>query len=141
VRAVAGRRAGFHLPRLGVGPQIVVLVLVIGLVGAMAIQPTRQLLEQRRRIEGMAADLQRIEAFNEQLETRIARLQDPDYIEQQARAVAGLVRPGESTFVVMPPARASKRNRGKGKEGREAAPARPAEPGLVEGFLEFVGIQ
>jgi hypothetical protein len=67
------------------------IVLVLGLVGAMAIQPTRQLLEQRARIEGMAGDLSRIQALNHKLEARIARLQDPDYIEQEARDKVGLV--------------------------------------------------
>jgi cell division protein FtsB len=76
------RRRSRLRPRLGFAPQVVIIVLVLGLVGAMAIEPTRRLLDQRRRIEGMAGDLNRIENLNDKLAARIKRLQDPDYIEQ-----------------------------------------------------------
>jgi len=124
-------------PRFGLGPQVVITVLVLGLVGAMAIQPTRQLLEQRARIEGMAGDLGRIQALNKKLEARIARLQDPDYIEQEARDKVGLVMPGETTYVVMPP---SRRQRGPETTSASTSAPQPPEPGLVDGFLEFVGL-
>jgi cell division protein FtsB len=128
-------------PRLGVGPQVVIVMLVIGLIGAMAIQPTRALLEQRRRIEGMTGDLHRMQALNSKLEDRIERLQDPDFIEQEAREKVGLVRQGETTFIVVPPTRKQQRK----KEAKKAAPesvdeAAPPEPGLIEGFLNFVGL-
>jgi cell division protein FtsB len=128
-------------PRLGVGPQVVIVSLVIGLIGAMAIQPTRALLEQRRRIEGMTGDLHRMQALNSNLEDRIERLQDPDFIEQEAREKVGLVRQGETTFIVVPPTRKQQRK----KERKKAAPesvdeAAPPEPGLIEGFLNFVGL-
>jgi cell division protein FtsB len=128
-------------PRLGVGPQVVIVMLVIGLIGAMAIQPTRALLEQRRRIEGMTGDLHQMQALNSKLEARIERLQDPDFIEQEAREKVGLVRQGETTFIVVPPTRKQQRK----KERKKAAPesvdeAAPPEPGLIEGFLNFVGL-
>jgi cell division protein FtsB len=112
-------------------------VLVLGLVGAMAIQPTRQLLEQRARIEGMAGDLGRIQSLNERLEARIARLQDPDYIEQEARDKVGLVMPGETTYVVMPP---SRRQHGPENTRASTAAREAPEPGVIDGFLEFVGL-
>jgi cell division protein FtsB len=123
--------------RFGLGPQIVMFVLVLGLVGAMAIQPTRQLLEQRARIEGMAGDLGRIQSLNERLEARIARLQDPDYIEQEARDKVGLVMPGETTYVVMPP---SRRQRGPENTRASTAARETPEPGFIDGFFEFVGL-
>lgn len=130
-------RMGRASPRFGVGPQVVMIVLVLGLVGAMAIQPTRQLLEQRARIEGMAGDLGRIQALNQKLETRIARLQDPDYIEQEARDKVGLVKPGETTYVVMPP---SRRQRVPETTGASTGAKEAPEPGFIDGFLEFVGL-
>jgi cell division protein FtsB len=141
-RTFAARRIPrLRLPRFGLTPQVVVLVLVLGLVSAMAIQPTRQLLEQRRRIEGMAAELGELQELNRSLEDRIGRLQDPDYIEQLAREQSGLVRPGEKPYVVLPPSRKAQR---KAEErARRRAPAEPKpveEPGLVEGFLDFVGV-
>jgi cell division protein FtsB len=125
-------------PYFGIGPQAVMILLVLGLVGAMAIQPTRQLMEQRTRIEGMADDLSRLQALNRELEARVARLQDPDYIEQEARDKAGLVMPGETTYVVMPPSH-------RGRPDRTApqlpsADAPPSEPAFLEGFLEFIGV-
>src|SRR5918992_4587458 len=89
-------------PRLGPAPQIVIVILIVGLFGALAIEPTRQLLQQRDRLSGMSTDLQRVERSNEKLEARIDRLKDPDFLEQRARSL-GLVREGETTYIVMPP--------------------------------------
>jgi cell division protein FtsB len=125
-------------PRWGVGPQVIVVLLVIGLFGALLIEPTRQLLEQRERIAGMASDLEKIDRSNERLEDRIARLNDPDFLEQRARTQVGLVRPGETTYIVMPPSRGATKP---GRKGPKKAPAvRPEPPGLIEGFLDFIGV-
>jgi cell division protein FtsB len=118
---------------------MVLLLLVVGLVVAMAVEPTRQLLEQRRRIEGMAADLGRLDSLNERLEARIERLKDPDYIEQQARARSDLVRPGEETFIVMPPTRKQQRRSAERKASKQEILARP-EPSFIEGFFDFIGV-
>jgi hypothetical protein len=107
----------------------------------MAIQPTRQLIAQRQRIAGMADDLQDIQSLNDQLTARITRLQDPDYIEQQARSIAGLIHKGETTFVVLPLSREQRRRRAQAAAERNAPePAPEPEPGLVEGFLDFIGL-
>jgi cell division protein FtsB len=123
-------------PRLGPGPQIIAILLVIGLAGAMAIEPTRRLLEQRDRIRGMQADLGELRSSNEALADRIRRLRDPDYLEQEARAL-GLVRPGERSYVVLPPSRraAARRDRA---PARRRAPERPDS--FLERALKFVGL-
>jgi cell division protein FtsB len=127
--------------RIGLAPQAVILVLVLGLVGAMAIQPTRQLIAQRQRIAGMADELRRIESLNDRLSARIQRLQDPDYIEQQARSIAGLVHRGETTFVVLPLTREQRRRQARAEAERNAPEPAPApEPSFIEGFLDFVGL-
>ena len=92
----------WHLPSLGIGAQLIALVLVLGLVSAMAIQPTRQLLAQQHRIHATAQELHRTERDNNRLEQQISRLRNPDFIEEQARAQIGLVRPGETAYLVMP---------------------------------------
>ena len=123
-------------PRLGLGPQIVIVVLVVGLFGALAIEPTRQLLDQRERLAGMSSDLSQVEQSNEKLEARIDRLKNPDFLEQRARAL-GLVREGETTYIVMPPSK----TRSKAKRAKVArADQPPPAPGLVESFFQFVGI-
>jgi cell division protein FtsB len=115
-----------------------VVLLIISLFGALLIEPTRQLLEQRARIAGMASDLEKIDRSNERLEDRIARLNDPDFLEQRARTQVGLVRPGETTFIVMPPSRGAGKA---GKKGpRKARAATPQPPGVIEGFLDFIGV-
>ncbi len=120
----------------GVGPQIVGFVLVLGLLGAMAIQPTRQLLQQKERIEQMDEGLANIRKVNGRLADRIERLRDPDYIEQRAREQIGLVRPGETAYVVMPPSGKSRKR----AKPEPAAPVEAAPPSGLEGFLSFLGI-
>lgn len=125
--------------RLGLAPQVAIVMLVVGLAGAMAIEPTRQLLEQRSRISGMTNELRDIRESNRRLENRVERLQDPDYLEQQARSQSGLVRPGETSVIVMPPAREDQTS------ASERARTAPAEHevenrGLVEAMLDFLGL-
>lgn len=124
-----------RLPRFGIAPQITVAVLILGLLGAMAIEPTRQLLAQRQRIAGMAQDLDQIDRSNRRLEDRIERLQDPDFLEQRAREI-GLVREGETSIVVMPP---SKQRQPPRSSVDERKPTEPQPLDFVEGFFNFVG--
>ena len=125
-----------RFPRLGAGAQVVAVLLVLGLFGALAVEPTRQLIEQRERISGMSSDLNRLERSNGRLEARIKRLNDPDYLEQRAREQVGLIRPGETTYVVMPPRRAASEAGPKVREG--PAPVRSVS--FIEGFLAFMGL-
>ena len=125
-----------RMPRLGRSPQIVAFILVLGLVGAMGIQPTRRLLEQRDRISSTAADLRAVQVGNERLERQIARLNDPDYLEQRAREQIGLVRPGETTYVVMPPSETEQAKRK--RASRKVEP--PPPPGFVDLLLHFIGL-
>ena len=119
----------------GLGPQVAVVLLVVGLAGAMAIEPTRQLLEQRARIAGMNDELSTIEESNDRLQKRVTQLQDPDYLEQQARLHSGLVRPGETSVVVMPPAETNSE-----KEKPRSSRTIPAEdPGLLDSMMDFLG--
>ena len=134
MRAVALPK--LRMPRLGRSPQIVAFILVLGLVGAMGIQPTRRLLEQRDRISSAATDLRSVQVGNEQLEEQIARLNDPDYLEQRAREQIGLVRPGETTYVVMPPSDTEQAKRK--RAARKIEP--PPPPGFVDLLLHFIGL-
>ena len=128
--------AGRLRPRLGPGPQIVVVVLIVGLFGALAIEPTRQLLEQRDRLTGMTQDLRSVERSNTRLEARIDRLKNPDFLEQRARTL-GLVRSGETTYIIMPPGKAAKKDR---RRDARRVPPPPPEPGFLEAFMQFIGI-
>jgi len=124
--------------RMGVVPQVVALILVLGLAGAMAIQPTRQLLAQRDRISEMSDDLRAINQKNKAVNDRIERLNNPDYLEQIARD-NGLARPGETVYNVVPPSRKELKQMEKRKgTGDESAPE--PEPSFMERFIDFVGL-
>lgn len=143
-------RSRIKPPHMGLVSQFVIVLLVIALMGAMAIEPTRQLLEQRELIAGMKKDLHEVESSNSSLRERITRLSDPDFVEQRARAQIGLVREGEITYVVMPPskpAKSEKKKEARAKKAKaakteQAAPAKVVEedPGFFGGILEFVGL-
>ena len=121
--------------RWGAGPQVIVFLLIMGLFGALAVEPTRQLLEQRRRIDHMATEFDQVTRSNDRLAARIERLRDPDFLEQRARTQIGLVRPGETTFIVMPP-----RGGASGKREKHEKNPAPPEPGFIEGFIDFLGL-
>lgn len=114
------------------------MILVVGLFCAMTIEPTRQLLEQRERLDEVAGDLQELQRINHGLQARIERLNDPDHVEQRAREI-GLVRPGEVPFVVMPPSRSMADTRGR-SPARPERPAAAESAGAFETFLRFVGL-
>ena len=127
--------------RIRFGAPVVAALLVVGLVGAMALTPTRDLFRQKQRIAGMSEDLARTRAANASLQRRIHRLEDPDYIEQQARAQIGLVRPGETEFIVMPPSRRARQEhrRAEGRGAVRAARASAPDDGFLAGLLRFIG--
>ena len=132
-------RSRVRMPKLGLGPQIVVFLLILGLLGAMAIEPTRKLMDQRNRIEQATAELSQVNRSNDRLQARIERLKDPDYVDQLARSQAGLVKPGEIPFVVMPPGRSA------GAAARDKArtvekPPPPPPPSFVQSVLRFIGV-
>ena len=125
--------------RWGRTPQVVAVVLVLGLLGAMAIKPTRDLLQQKSRVTGVAHDLVLLERSNGQLEHRIAKLKDPDYIDQLARRQIGLVRPGEVPYVVMPPSRRVQRRAHRTVPSHDQT-GRTENPSFVQKVLHFIGI-
>lgn len=79
------------------------LALTLGAILIMALAPARQLYAQQRSISGEETKLSALAKENARLEQRLARLQDPDYIEKLAREQLGMVRPGEISYVVVPP--------------------------------------
>lgn len=68
----------------------------------MAAAPLRQAYEQRQALAQEKTRLQALRSENKSLEQRLARLNDPEYQEKLAREQLGLVRPGETSYVVVP---------------------------------------
>lgn len=125
-------------PAFSRGPQIVAFALACAVMASMLFGPTQQLLEQKQRLAEMAAEKEKVEATNETLVARIDRLKDPDFIEQQAREQAGLVRPGETLYVTMQPSKNQQKRKDAKKQARTAVAPEP-EPGLIESFVIFLG--
>jgi cell division protein FtsB len=125
-------------PSWGIGPGVIVLLLILGLALAMAIGPTRQLLAQRRQITAAADALRRLEASTEHYEKQIERLKDPDYLEAKAREQMGLIRPGERSYIVVPPPESKSKGRDRENGGKASAGAEA--PGFVAGLLRFMGL-
>ena len=83
-------------------------VLAVVLLSALALTvsgvfPFRQLVEQRRAVEESRQQLAALEQENGELEGDIAALYTDEEIERVARDQYGLVRPGETGYVVISP--------------------------------------
>ncbi len=124
----------------GIGPGVIVLLLILGLALAMAIGPTRQLLAQRRQIAAAADALRRLETSTQHYEKQVERLKDPDYLEAKAREQMGLIRPGETSYIVVPPPEQRKKDKGPTPGTPGDGSAETAAPGFVGGLLRFMGL-
>ncbi len=83
-------------------------VLAVVLLSALALTvsgvfPFRQLLEQRQQVEQGREQLAALQEENQRLEEDVAALYTDEEIERIARDQYGLVRPGETGFVVVDP--------------------------------------
>lgn len=91
---MARLRSRFHIWLL--------LVTVVVLV-SMAAAPARQVWTVDRQVEREEHRLEALRKENARLEAKLERLDDPDHLEKLAREQLGLVRPGETAYVVVPP--------------------------------------
>ncbi|MDI6689817.1 MAG: septum formation initiator family protein [Actinomycetota bacterium] len=81
----------------------IVLVTIIVLMFLWALYPLKERLEQKRESEKLRENIAELRAKNKVLKEEIARLKTDDYIEQLARKDLGLIKPGESAYLVVPP--------------------------------------
>jgi cell division protein FtsB len=82
-----------------------VIALIALMVGALfGDRGLLHLIDQRHRAEALARELEDLQSENARLATEIAALRsDPRSIERLAREELGLVRPGETVFLVRDP--------------------------------------
>ncbi len=88
--------------RTRISARATLLLLFVLVVATLSIAPMRGYLEMRDRVAALERQAQVLEADNDRLESRIARLNDPAYLERLARACLGMVEPGEIAFVTVP---------------------------------------
>jgi cell division protein FtsB len=79
----------------------VVVLLLVGLAIVLAgVFPFRQLIAQERLVDNTRAQLDALVAGNESLQQQIDAVQSPAELERIAREQYGMVRPGETSYVV-----------------------------------------
>lgn len=79
------------------------LVVLLALLAFMAAAPIRSLDAANQRVEHLRTTKQQLTASVTELEQRSARLRDPDDVELLARTEFGLVKSGETAYVVATP--------------------------------------
>ena len=79
-----------------------VLAVIVLTLLTLAVAPLRALIDQRAHLAQLERQAEDLAARNADLEARIDRFNDPAYLEQLARECLGLVRPGETAFVMVP---------------------------------------
>lgn len=80
----------------------VVLCVVVLFLLTLAVAPLRGLIDQRSLLARLERQAEVLTDHNARLEERIDLLNDPTYLERVARQCLGLVRPGETAFVMVP---------------------------------------
>ena len=83
---------------------VIVLLLGLALVAVLFafVFPTRTFVNQRRDLHSADRRLQVLEDSTKSLRRNSARLQSDAEVERRARAEYGLVRPGETPYVLVP---------------------------------------
>jgi cell division protein FtsB len=87
-------------PRLTARAAVLAVVSLILLT--LAVAPLRSLIDGRNTLSQLERQAEDLEQRNERLEARIEQLNDPTYLERLARECLGMVRPGETAFVMVP---------------------------------------
>jgi cell division protein FtsB len=78
------------------------LAIVVVLLLTLAIGPVRLLLAERGQLADLRRQTEELQRENADLQTKVQRFNDPDYLERLARECLGMVRPGEIAFVTVP---------------------------------------
>ena len=107
-RHPTGRTAGKHevargrtsQPRLTARAAVLAVVALILLT--LAVAPLRALIDQRSDLAKLEQQAEQLADRNARLEARVDRFTDPTYLEELARECLGMVRPGETAFVMVP---------------------------------------
>lgn len=81
--------------------RLIVLTLVTLVVISFVVPTVRTYFQQRAEISQLEADIAEEQELQAELETDLARWEDPDYVRQQARERINLVMPGERQYHVI----------------------------------------
>ena len=84
--------------RIVIGVGVSLVIVFVGVV----LLPTRAWFGQRAETASAQAELRQLDSSNAALSQKIARLSQPNTVEQQARELYGLVYPGQESYTVPP---------------------------------------
>lgn len=102
--------------------------LVVGALALTGVAPARQAFRQHQQVDELQARVDALKERNGELTGRLNRLTDVAYMEKLAREQLGVVRPGETSYVVIPaPAPAT-----------PVASAEPEPTGVRERVAEWI---
>ncbi|CAN5742510.1 hypothetical protein BH23ACT12_BH23ACT12_17650 [soil metagenome] len=76
--------------------------LVVGALALTGVAPARQAFHQREQLVEVEAKVAALQERNDALTSRLNRLSDIAYMEKLAREQLGVIRPGETSYVVRP---------------------------------------
>ncbi|GCD94096.1 FtsB family cell division protein [Embleya hyalina] len=107
-----------RLRRRGGGKWIVLTLVVLSLAIAL-VYPLRQYLAQRSDVADLRESTRKQQSETERMRSDLERWNDPAYVRQQARERLHFVYPGDTAYLVVPPA---------GTAGNPAPPT-PAQAG------------
>jgi len=79
-----------------------VLLAIVCAISVLAIAPFRGYMDQREQLAQLERQAATLEHQNAQLQHTIDELSDPTYLERLARECLGMVKPGETAFVIVP---------------------------------------
>ena len=85
-----------------VSGRAIVLLFLVCVVMLLGIAPMRGYLDERGQLADLRRQATQLEAANAKLQARISLLSDATYLERLARECLGMVRPGETAFVIVP---------------------------------------
>lgn len=88
--------------RIRVTGRAAILLALVAILIVASVYPVRLYFRQEARLAAAAQVTAELQARHDALTSQVVRLEDPDYLEQLARACLGMVRRGETAFVVIP---------------------------------------
>jgi len=99
-RSRAGARERSR-PRARITARGAVLLAIVMLLAIALVYPARLYLQQRSQIGDLEKQTQSLIVENQKLTGKVQKLNDPVYLERLARECLGMVKPGETAFVVV----------------------------------------
>ena len=109
---------------------LVASVVLVGLL-FLFVFPTRTYIGQRNELDAAEQRVQVLSKQNEELASRVKRLNTDEEIERLAREQYNLVKPGEEAYAILPPPQSA-------EPPAEPAPKKKGKRGVVASVLDRI---